>query len=51
MHKIMLSLFSIIKVWLIAFIILLPIVLSFCKAAKRGDSGNELVNKTKVEEE
>jgi len=50
MHKIILSLVSIIKVWLIAFTIIFPIVLSCCKAAKIGDSGNALINQTEDEE-
>ena len=50
MHKIVSSLLLILKVWLVGFIIILPIALSFCKAAKRGDAGNELINNTEYEE-
>lgn len=38
-------LFLILKIWLIGLIIVLPIVISFCKSATLGDKGNELVNK------
>lgn len=38
------------KFWLIAFVIILPIALSFCKAAKAGDYGNEFINNSKNEE-
>lgn len=38
-------LIQILKIWLIGIIIILPIVLSLCKAAKLGDKGNKLVNK------
>lgn len=35
----------ILKIWLAGLIIILPIVLSLCKAAKLGDKGNRLVSK------
>lgn len=35
----------ILKIWLIGFVIILPIVLSLCKATKLGDTGNKLINK------
>ncbi len=38
------------KFWLIACIIILPVALSFCRAAKRGDDGNAFVNNGKSEE-
>jgi hypothetical protein len=47
MHKIILSFVSVMKVWLIASIIIFPIILSFCKAAKRGDSKNAFINQSK----
>lgn len=33
----------ILKVWLIGLIVILPIVLGLCKAAKKGDEGNKLI--------
>jgi hypothetical protein len=34
----------ILKIWLIGFVIIFPIVLSLCKAAKLGDKGNKFIN-------
>lgn len=34
----------ILKIWLAGLIIILPVVLGLCKAAKLGDKGNKLVN-------
>ena len=44
LHKILSISFSIMKYWLIGFIIILPVALSLCMAAKRGDKGNTFVN-------
>lgn len=38
------SILLIFKIWLISFIILSPLALSFCKAAKMGDKGNKFIN-------
>ena len=37
-------LIKIFKIWLIGFVIIFPIVLSLCKAAKLGDKGNKFIN-------
>lgn len=37
----------ILKIWFIGFVIILPIVLSLCKAAKLGDKGNKLIDDEK----
>jgi hypothetical protein len=36
---------KLIKVWIVGIIIVLPVVIAFCKSAKLGDKGNKLVNK------
>lgn len=35
--------FLVLKIWLIGLLILTPTVLCFCKAAKKGDEGNKLI--------
>lgn len=40
-------LFLILKIWFIGLIIVLPIVISLCKAAKIGDKGNKVILKNK----
>lgn len=35
----------ILKIWLAGLIVILPIVLCLCKAAKLGDKGNKLAEK------
>jgi hypothetical protein len=35
---------TLITVWIIGFVVTLPIVLAFCKAAKLGDKGNKFID-------
>jgi len=39
------TLFFILKLWLVSFVIIFPIALVWCKGAKIGDEGNGFVNK------
>jgi len=38
-------LFFILKLWLASCVVIFPIALVWCKAAKLGDKGNEFINK------
>lgn len=42
-------LFLILKIWLVGLIVIIPIVIALCKAAKIGDRGNQLVGKAKLQ--
>lgn len=36
--------FDVLISWVIVTIIITPVILLFCKAAKKGDKGNKLIN-------